>query len=72
MTFGLQSLAAQHGLAFVPIVEEHFDLLVDRRAWFEPPMQNLMAFCRSDSFRTHAGQLAGYDITELGQVRWNA
>ena len=57
---------------FRNIVEEHFDLLVDRRAWFEPPMQNLMAFCRSDSFRTHAGQLASYDITELGQVRWNA
>ncbi len=72
VTFGLQSLATQHGLAFVPIVEEHFDLLVDRRAWFEPPMQSLMAFCRGDSFRTHAGQLAGYDITELGQVRWNA
>ncbi len=72
VTFGLQSLAAQHGLAFVPVIEERFDLLVDRRAWFEPPMQRLMAFCQSDSFKTHAGQMAGYDIAECGGIRWNA
>lgn len=69
--FGLESLAASYGLAFVPLVEERFDLLVDRRDWFEPPMQRLMAFCDSPEFRAKAAELAGYDISELGRVRWN-
>lgn len=37
--FGLAALAAQYKLAFVPIIEERFDLLVSRRAWFEPSIQ---------------------------------
>ena len=72
VTFGLQSLAVQHGLAFVPVIEERFDLLVDRRAWFDAPMQTLVAFCRGDGFRAQAAQMAGYDISDLGTVRWNA
>lgn len=69
--FGLEALAAQFGLAFVPVSEERFDLLVDRRAWFEPPMQRLLAFCRSNGFTEHAAHFAGYDISDLGTVRWN-
>jgi len=70
-TFGLASYAAQYRLPFVPLVEEHFDLLLDRRAWFEPPMQRFLAFCRSDAFAARARELAGYDVSEFGQVRFN-
>ncbi|HUF55677.1 MAG TPA: helix-turn-helix transcriptional regulator [Thermohalobaculum sp.] len=69
--FGLEALAAQFGLAFVPVTDERFDLLVDRRAWFEPPMQRLLAFCRSEPFLGRARALAGYDVSALGAVRWN-
>lgn len=69
--FGLEQLAVAHGLPFVPMIEERFDILADRRAWFEPPMQRLWAFCRGETFRGHAAELAGYDIAGLGQVRWN-
>ena len=71
VTFGLQSLAAKLGLDFVPIVEERFDLLVDRRAWFEPPFQSLLAFCRSNSFAEKARDLGGYAISNLGMVHFN-
>ena len=70
--FGLEALARPFGLHFVPIVEERFDLLVDRRAWFEPPMQRLLSFCETPEFRDHVKTLAGYAVTELGEVRWNA
>jgi excisionase family DNA binding protein len=70
--FGLEALARLYGLAFVPVVEERFDLLVDRAAWFDAPMQRLMTFCRGESFAKHAAELAGYDIAGLGSVRWNA
>ena len=72
VTFGLQALAAPHGLAFQPVAEECFDLLIDRRAAFEPPLQALLGFMRSAAFRAHADQLGGYDVGAAGVVRWNA
>ena len=69
--FGLQALAQQYRLDFVPIVEERFDILVDRRSWFEPPMQAFMNFCRSAAFRRRAAELPGYDISGLGTVHFN-
>lgn len=72
VAFGLQSLAASYRLGFVAITDERYDLLVDRRAWFEPPMQTLLSFCRTEAFHDKAGSLAGYDISGFGQVHWNA
>lgn len=71
-TFGLASLAAQYQLGFVPVIEEHFDLLIDRRAWFEPAWQTLLEFCRTPQFIDRARELVGYDISELMRVRFNA
>ena len=70
--FGLEALARPLGLGFVPLLRESFDLLVDRRAWFEPPLQRLWTFARTPRFRARARELGGYDIAELGTVRWNA
>ena len=68
---GLETLARQYGLRFLPLVEERFDLLIDRAAYFEPPMQLFIAFCRSEAFTAGAARLGGYDITEFGTIRWN-
>lgn len=70
--FGLEHHAQLFNLRFVPVVEECFDLLIDRRAWFEPPLQRLMAFLRSERFTARAMSQGGYDLSELGQVIWNA
>lgn len=71
-TFGLLSVARGYGLSFLPAVDEAFDLLVDRRAWFEPCMQALSEFCLSDAFRQRAESLGGYDVSDFGKVVWNA
>lgn len=68
---GLQSMARQFGLPFVATTEERFDLVVDRRSWFEPPLQKLFAFSRTPAFAEKAEALGGYDITGLGKVHWN-
>ena len=70
-TFGLEAISNQYGLKFIPLIEEEFDLLVDRRDWFEPPLQRLMTFCQSPGFVDHAKGMAGYDISDLGRVVWN-
>jgi len=71
-TLGLAAIAQLHDLSFVPLTEERFDLLVDRRAWFDAPMQAFMAFCRGPVFRDRAKAMGGYDVAGVGSVRWNA
>lgn len=68
---GLRSVARQLRLGYVPLIRERFDLLVDRAAWFDPPLQRLMGFCRSSVFLAKAGELTGYDVSGLGTVRYN-
>ena len=69
---GLQAMARQFGLDFLPTLEERFDLVVDRHAWFEPPFQRLLAFCASATFAAKAAELGGYDLSGHGRVVWNA
>jgi molybdate-binding protein len=69
--FGLRGLAEQYRLGFVPVIRERFDLLIDRRAWFEPPLQRLMAFCRGPALAERAAGLHGYDIEGFGTIHDN-
>ena len=70
-TLGIEAMAIQYQLGFIPLVEERFDLLVDRRAWFEPPLQALFAFCRGGAFAEKARAMGGYSLATHGTVRWN-
>ena len=70
-TFGLATLASQYRLGFVPVIDEHYDILVDRHAWFEPTWQAFMRFCATPEFAGHARELAGYDIANQFRVRFN-
>lgn len=68
----VEAVARQLKLDFVPLVEERFDLLLRRRDYFEAPFQRLIAFARSPALAQRAAQLGGYDVAELGAVRFNA
>lgn len=72
VTFGLEAVARQFGLGFVPLVDERFDILIDRAAYFDEPIQTLLAFCRSATFLDRATAMSGYGLGGLGEVRWNA
>ena len=72
VTFGLEAVARPYGLGFQPLIDERFDILVDRRAYFEDPVQRLLSFCRSSEFAERAAALGGYDFSDLCRVRWNA
>jgi len=67
----IAAVARQHRLDFVLLADESYDLVIRRHDFFEPPMQTLLAFARSDAFRVRAGELTGYDVSDLGQVVWN-
>ena len=69
---GLGLQAAAGALNFLPLMsDESFDLVMTRRAYFDPPIQKLLAFARTDTFVTRAQHLGGYDLRDLGAVVWN-
>ncbi len=70
--FGLQAVAQQLRLGFVDLMEERFDLLIWRQAYFSDEFQRLVAFFSTDTFAGQASRMTGYDITGLGRVRYNA
>ena len=70
VSFGLEAAAHQYGLAFCPLATEQFDLLIDRKVYFQPPVQSLLRFLASDTCAEKAQQLRGYNLSPLGTVRW--
>jgi len=69
---GLGLRAAAGHLGYLALRDdESFDLVMRRRDYFEPPVQTLLAFARSDAFARRAAHLGGYDIAGLGRVLWN-
>lgn len=68
---GCESAAHAAGLAFVPLIQERFDLLMRRRDYFEPPLQALFAFTRTAVFAKRAEAMHGYDVSATGQVVHN-
>ena len=70
--FGIRAEAAARGLTFLPLFRERFDLVMERRHFFTDPVQNLLAFTRTEVFATRAARLGGYDLAALGSVAFNA
>ncbi len=68
---GIEAVARQFGLHFIPLIEERVDLAIRRRHYFEPPMQALLAYARTRGFTNKAASLGGYDISGLGRIVWN-
>jgi putative molybdopterin biosynthesis protein len=69
---GVATRAVAHaaGLDFVPLTWERFDLALRQRDYFRPPLQALFKFVRSATFRERASELTGYDVSDVGEVRW--
>jgi putative molybdopterin biosynthesis protein len=69
--FGIRAAAAARGLGFVPLLQERFDLVMDRRAYFEAPVQALLGFTRGLAFAARAGRMGGYDTAGTGSIAFN-
>jgi excisionase family DNA binding protein len=64
-----RAVAQAAGLDFVPLTWERFDLALRQRDYFRPGLQALFKFVRTAEFRERAAELAGYDVSEAGDVR---
>lgn len=67
----IATVAHQYRLGFVPLAVERYDLAVWRAAYFDEPVQRLLAFARTPRFAERAVALTGYDVSGLGTVHYN-
>lgn len=67
---GIEAMARQYHLGFQPLLRESYDLLIDRRAYFTDPVQDLIRFTATAPFRDRAKAMGGYDLGVIGTVRW--
>ena len=69
---GIEAAARAHDLAFIPLAVERLDLVARQRDVFEPALQALLAFARTQEFSREAKRLGGYDVAATGRVVFNA
>ncbi|MGB8274041.1 MAG: helix-turn-helix transcriptional regulator [Alphaproteobacteria bacterium] len=70
--FGVQAVARQFRLDFVPLHRERYDLAVRRREYFESGVQRLLSFAHGPRCVEKAKELGGYDVAGLGRVVYNS
>jgi putative molybdopterin biosynthesis protein len=62
---GLQAAAAQHGLDFIPLFEERYDLVLPREN--EKSLAPLLDYVQTGAFRKELSSLAGYNPAHSGE-----
>lgn len=70
--FAVRAAANRFGLSFLPLRWDCFDLVIERRDYFEPAFQKLLTFAATPAVAERARLLGGYDVSALGTVRANA
>jgi putative molybdopterin biosynthesis protein len=64
-SIGLQAAAKQHGLDFIPLFEERYDLILPREG--EENLLPLLDYVQSAAFRKSLGALTGYNARHSGE-----
>lgn len=67
----VRAVAKRFGLDFLPLHVERFDLAMRGRDYFTAPVQTLLRFARGAECHRHAEAVGGYDLTGLGEVRYD-
>ena len=65
VSLGLQAAAHQHGLDFIPLFEERYDLILPREN--EKPLTPLLDYLQTLDFRKSLNILTGYNPTHTGE-----
>ncbi len=65
VSIGLQAAAHQHGLDFIPLFEERYDLILPREN--EKVLSPLLDYLQTSSFRSGLNTLTGYNASHSGE-----
>ena len=64
----IESAALTHGLGFIPLAEERFDLVVPEALLAEEPVARFLDLIDQPAFRAEVGHLPGYDLSLAGHA----
>ncbi len=65
---GVRAAAQAHGLDFLPLGEERYDLAIPRRIFESRQLRPLLAVLHDATFRREAAHFTGYDVTRMSRV----
>ncbi len=65
---GMRTAAEEHGLDFLPLAEERFDLAIPRAVFDSPRLRPLLEVLHDPGFRRAAAALPGYDLSRMGRI----
>jgi putative molybdopterin biosynthesis protein len=65
VALGLQAAARQHGLDFIPLFEERYDLVLQREN--EKALAPLLDYLQTGTFRNELNVLTGYNSAHSGE-----
>ncbi len=67
-SFGVEHAARQYGLDFIPVINERYFLICDRKFVEAPALRRIRDILASKQYRADAGALAGIDVTQAGTL----
>jgi molybdate-binding protein len=65
---GIFSAADQHGLDFIPLFEERYDLVMSEAFYRSPQLQLILESLQSPEFKAGVQGLKGYNLSHSGEV----
>ncbi len=65
---GIEKAAHLVGVDFVPIIKEHYDLVIMKTPQNEEFIKLLQGILQSDSFQKELEAIGGYDLSRIGKV----
>jgi putative molybdopterin biosynthesis protein len=68
VAFGIQSAASHLGLDFIPVAQEHFDLVFRFTDENKQSLKEIIQYLQSPEFKNSLTELEGYSIVDLGKV----
>ena len=67
---GIQSAALSSGLAFIPLRQERYDLVIPRQLYsHHPSIKALLDVIASGNFRSELAAIGGYDTRDTGKTQ---
>lgn len=65
---GIRAVAGMLGLDFIPLRWERFDLLIDKKRFFEKGIQDFLGLFHEEVFQELAKEFEGYDVSSCGKM----
>jgi putative molybdopterin biosynthesis protein len=69
---GILAAARALGLEFVPLFQEHYQLVIPREHYTSEVLAPLLEIIRDPLFQAEVDALGGYDTSEMGRVVWES